>query len=129
MSQKQDLSMDPMMQEEQQISMMNFDQSNPTMVPNVNPIITEEQVFDEYREEDQMMGMDPLLDSRPGQQQQDYYDSEYGSIRSPPPSSSPNPPPIPSHATAASVTESKLDSSIVDDSEKTMTPRAMAAFQ
>ena len=126
MSQKQDLSMDPMMQEEQQMSMMDYDQSNPTMVPNVNPIISEEQVFDDYRE-DQMMGMDPLLDSRPGQQQ-DYYDSEYGSIRSPPPSSSPNPPPQPSHATA-SVNESKLDSSVIDDSEKSMTPRAMAAFQ
>ena len=120
MSQKQDLSMDPMMQDDY------FDQSNPTMVPNVNPIISEEQVFDDYRE-DQMMEMDPLLDSRPGQQQ-DYYDSEYGSILSPPLASSPNPPPQPWLATA-SVTESNLDDSVIEGSENSMTPRAMAAFQ
>ena len=93
---------------------MNFDQSNPTMVPNVDPIISEEQVFDDYREDPMM---DPSMDSRPGHQ--DYYESEYGSIRSPQnPSSFSKPKPQPSHATNASVKESKVDS-----------PKAMAAFQ
>ena len=126
LSQKQDLSMDPMMQHQQEMSMVNFDQSNQRMMPSVNPVMSEEQVFDDYGE-DQMVGMDPQLDSRPGQQQ-DYFDSEYGSSRSPPLPSCPHPPPQPSHATA-SVSDSKLDTSEIDGSETTMTPRAMAAFQ
>ena len=106
--------------------LMNYDQSNPTMVPNqLNPIISEEQVFDDYREDPMM---DPSMDSRPGHQ--DYYESEYGSIQSPNPSSFSQPKTQPSHATNASVKESKIDSpNIIDDSEKSMTPKAMAAFQ
>ena len=109
-----------MMQDES----MNYDQSNPTMVPNVNPIISEEQVFDDYREDPMM---DPSMDPKSAQQQ-DYFESEYGSIRSPPPSSFSQPFTQPSHATNASVKESDT-SNIKDDSEKSMTPRAMAAFQ
>ena len=102
---------------------MNFDQSNPTMVPNINPIISEEQVFDDYRE-------DPMMDPSMDQQQQDYFESEYGSKSSPPPTSFSQPLTQPSHATNASVKESNVDTSdIKDDSEKSMTPRAMAAFQ
>ena len=124
--------MDPMMQDEQQMSMMNYDQSDPSMVPNINPIISEERVFDDYRE-DQMMEMDPHLDSRPGRQQQDYYDSEYRpTITSPHPHSSP-PPPFSSqqsHATASTRSYTHDSSKVeVDDSEKSMTPKAMAAFQ
>ena len=106
---------------------MNYDQSNPTMVPNVNPIISEEQVFNDYRDDSMM---DPSMDSRPGHHhEQDYYESEYGSIRSPPPSSFSQPNNTqPSHATNASIKESNVDK-IKDEPEKAMTPKAMAAFQ
>ena len=119
------MSQDPMLQDDQ--GMMNYDQSNPTMVPNVNnPIISEEQVFDDYREDRQMMGMD----SRPGKQQ-DYYDSEYQPKHSPshPSSSQPDPHSKPTHVATASIGDTKLDNKNKEDSEKSMTPRAMAAFQ
>ena len=55
------------------------------------------------------------MDSRPGHQ--DYYESEYGSIQSPNPSSFSQPKTQPSHATNASVKESKIDSpKIIDES-------------
>ena len=119
------MSQDPMLQDDQ--GMMNYDQSNPTMVPNVNnPIISEEQVFDDYREDHQMMEMD----SRPGKQQ-DYYDSEYQPKRSPSHTSSSQPDPYskPTHVATASVGDTNHDNINKDDSEKSMTPRAMAAFQ
>ena len=92
------------------------------MISNTDPMISEEQAFNDFREDH----MDPPVDFGPGPQQ-DYFDSEYGSSRSLPPPSFP-PPKSASHATAA-LTDSKLCASDLVDSENTLTPRAMAAFQ
>ena len=108
------LGSDPMMQPEHQMSMTSYD-----------PIVSEEQGFDDYSE-DRMMDMDPAMDSRPGQQQ-DYFDSEYGSTRFPPVPSSPDPLSQPSHATA-SINHSKHDTSNKDASEMGMSSKGMAAF-
>ena len=111
------MSQDPMLQDDQ--GMMNYDQSNPTMVPNVNnPIISEEQVFDDYREDHQMMEMD----SRPGKQQ-DYYDSEYQPKHSPSRTSSSQPDPYskPTHVATASIGDTNFDnkdSDLIGDTRK-----------